>query len=368
MSGSADPDREIARRLRLRAEPAPVVRLSRRSLALLSGVAAAAIAAVVGWSLTGHRHTGANPQPAESAIAPAPPAALVELPKDYAGLPPGTPRLGPPLPGDLGRPLLEARSGRDEPGAGASGASPSPAQEAARLARGSRLAVAVTARAPSPASTSPAPTPVAASGAAAPVRDDVSPARLEAPVSPYLLQAGSVIRAALVTGVRADLPGEVIAQVTEDVFDSVTGRWKLIPQGSRLIGSYDSHVAFGQSRVQLVWTRLILPDGRSLDLDKLPAADAQGYAGLEDQVDRHWSRLAGAALVSTTIGLGSELGSGAGEGQLVQALRTGVAASANQAGQQLVGKSLEAAPTLTVRPGAPVRVLVEKDLVLEPWS
>jgi type IV secretion system protein TrbI len=155
--------------------------------------------------------------------------------------------------------------------------------------------------------------------------------------------------------------------VTEDVFDSVTGRWKLIPQGSRLIGSYESHVGFGQDRVQLAWTRLILPDGRSLDLDREPAADAEGFAGLSDGVDRHWRRLLGASLMSTVLSVGAQAGAGSSDSQVLQALRSGAATTANQAGQQLVGKTLEVQPSLTVRPGFELRVLVTKDLVLEPW-
>jgi type IV secretion system protein VirB10 len=182
------------------------------------------------------------------------------------------------------------------------------------------------------------------------------------------LLAGSVIRAALVTGVRSDLPGPVVAIVTQDVFDSVSGLSKLIPQGARLIGTYDSHVGFGQDRVQLAWSRLILPDGRSVALDQEKASDPQGYAGVEDRVDRHWRRLAGAALVSTMLGAGSEMGASASEGPVLQAFRMGAAQSANEAGQQVVGKSLDTQPTLIIRPGFEFRILVANDLTLEPWT
>ena len=92
-----------------------------------------------------------------------------------------------------------------------------------------------------------------------------------------MVQAGAVIPAALVTGLRSDLPGQITAQVTSNVYDSPTGRFLLIPQGARLIGEYDSRVAFGQSRVLLAWTRLILPNGRSIVLERQPGADAAGY-------------------------------------------------------------------------------------------
>ena len=136
----------------------------------------------------------------------------------------------------------------------------------------------------------------------------VSSERLESPPSKYIVQAGSVIPAALLAGIRSDLPGQVTGQVTENVYDSPTGRYLLIPQGSKLIGVYDSQVSFGQSRVLLVWTRLIFPNGRSIVLERQPGADPEGYAGLEDQVDYHWSRLFMAAALSTLLGVGSELG------------------------------------------------------------
>src|SRR5262249_55618959 len=117
----------------------------------------------------------------------------------------------------------------------------------------------------------------------------VSNEQLEGPASKYIVQAGSVIPAALLTGIRSGLPGQVTGQVTENVYDSPTGRYLLIQQGSKLIGIYDSQVSLGQSRVLLVWTRLIFPNGRSIVLERQSGADSEGYAGLEDQVDYHWS-------------------------------------------------------------------------------
>ena len=148
----------------------------------------------------------------------------------------------------------------------------------------------------------------------------VSPERLVDAASPYVLQAGSIIPAALITGIRSDLPGQILAQVTENVYDSPTGRHLLIPQGSRLVGTYDSQVTFGQSRVLLAWTRLLLPDGRSIVLERLLGADPAGYAGLEDAVDYYWGNLARAALVSTLLGIGPELGSNDDESEILAAL------------------------------------------------
>jgi len=188
------------------------------------------------------------------------------------------------------------------------------------------------------------------------------------PASPYVLQAGSVISAALITGLRSDLPGQVTAQVTENVYDTPTGRTLLIPQGSRLIGDYDDQVGFGQRRVLLAWTRLILPDGRSIVLERQPAGDAAGYGGLEDRVDEHWDKLAKAAGLSSLLSFGAQLATDDDSSAIVRALRDGGQTTLNQAGQEIVRRQLNVPPTLTVRPGFPVRVLVSRDLILSPWG
>jgi type IV secretory pathway VirB10-like protein len=184
-------------------------------------------------------------------------------------------------------------------------------------------------------------------------------------------EVGGTIPASLITGIRSDLPGQVVAQVTETIYDSPTGRFVLIPQGTRLIGVYDSQIAAGQSRVLLVWTRLIMPNGRSIVLERQPAADTAGYSGLEDEVDNHWGTLFKAALLSTLLGVGSELGSTTGTGSnsdFITALRRGSSDSLNQTGQKVVQQDLNVQPTLTVRPGFAVRVIVNRDLVLEPYK
>ena len=191
--------------------------------------------------------------------------------------------------------------------------------------------------------------------------------RLTAPASPNTVQAGSVIAAALITGLRSDLPGQVTAQVTEHVYDSVTGRILLIPQGARLIGDYDASTAFGERRILLTWNRLILPDGRSMVLDRMPAGDAAGHAGLEDRVDEHWGGVLKAAGLSTLLSVGTELAIDDGD-MLAEAIRNGGQDVFNQAGQEIVRRQLAIRPTLTVRPGFPVRVIVSRDLILEPWE
>lgn len=382
-SSSAHPnEREIAAELRLRADPIPVARVSRRVLVGLGATVSLGVIAAVAYAMT---DVPAKAQAAEVyKAASARPERLASLPKDYASVP----KLGPPLPGDLGRPILEAQAEADLTQPAADPAAIQRAEEAAAVrqrltqerdaARMSRL-FAADARStdvgisglPMPGAPGlPIAAAASASGFVAAMGDarTTSPERLSSAPSPFVVQAGAVIPAALVTGIRSDLPGQIVGQVTEDVFDSPTGKHLLIPQGSKLIGVYDTNVGFGQSRLLLAWTRLILPDGRSLVLEKLPAGDAQGYAGLQDRVDRHWGTLAGMAALSTVLGIGAELGSGEGESAVIRALRRGGSNSMNQVGQEAVGRGLSVAPTLTIRPGAPVRVMVTRDLILEPYS
>jgi type IV secretion system protein TrbI len=198
-------------------------------------------------------------------------------------------------------------------------------------------------------------------------KDIYNPHGLQTPVSPYQLMAGTVISASLVTGLNSDLPGFVIAVVTEHVYDTSTGRHLLVPQGTRLLGKYDSIVAFGQERALVVWQRLIFPDGSSIVIDNLPATDTGGYAGLADDVDLHtWKLLKGVAL-ATVLGVGSQLAFGSTDSDLVKALRESTQSTTNRAGQRLVERNLNVQPTITVRPGWPLRVIVHKDLILRPY-
>lgn len=190
---------------------------------------------------------------------------------------------------------------------------------------------------------------------------------LQKPASPYQLMAGTVISASLITGLNSDLPGFVIAQVTEPVYDTVTGKHLLIPQGARLVGKYDARVSFGQNRALIVWQRIIRPDGSSIVIENLPATDQSGYAGLSDEVDNHtWQLVKGIAL-ATLLNVGSEISFGDDENDLVKALRQGFGQTTNRAGSQIVERQLNVQPTIKVRPGWPLRVIVQKDLVLEPY-
>ena len=194
-----------------------------------------------------------------------------------------------------------------------------------------------------------------------------NPHTLQEPVSPYQVMAGSIIAASLITGINSDLPGRVIAQVTENVYDTVTGNHLLIPQGSRVIGTYDSVIAFGQERALVVWQRIIMPDGSSIVIENLPATDTAGYAGLEDEVDFHtWRLLQGIAL-STLLGVSTELSFGEEEGDLIEAIRESTQDNVSQVGQSLVERHLDVQPTITIRPGWPLRIIVHKDIVLRPY-
>ena len=386
---------DIAAELRLRPDPPRVMRLSRKVMVVFASAGGLGLGAILIVAL---QDRAAIDGPAElySTDRVQQADGLSNLPRDYAGIP----QLGPPLPGDLGRPILSARE-RGLPVAapqvaGSTGLAADPDErlrlqemEAARLshlfaeattATGSNGA-GPTASALSSSQTggSVFPTAPAAAGPRDAIdrREDflgrpadrraVSADRLEAPASPYILQAGAVIPAALVTGLRSDLPGQITAQVTSPVYDSPTGRFVLIPQGARLIGEYDSRVAFGQSRVLLVWNRLILPDGRSIVLERQPGADEAGYAGLEDGVDRHWGRLFLAAGLATVLNIGTELGAES-DNEIARAIREGTQDFIGRAGDEIVRRQIDVPPTLTIRPGFPVRVMVTRDLVLDPYG
>jgi type IV secretion system protein VirB10 len=194
---------------------------------------------------------------------------------------------------------------------------------------------------------------------------------LQMPASPYQVMAGTVIAGALVTGIKSDLPGDVIGTVTEPVYDSATGKFLLIPQGSRILGKYNSQVSYGQSRVQVVWNRIILPDTSSLTIDNLVGTDPAGYSGLKDGVDYHWSRIVAGAALTTLLGVGAELAAPENRqdgNRIVIAGRDSAQDSINQVGQEMTRRNMNIQPTLTERPGLPVRIIVNRDLVLRPYQ
>ncbi len=390
----------------LRGKPRRAVRFKRN---VLMGAAAVGFLAIVAcaWIGLGKPQPKAagdqpelyNPDKAADAKKPAPDH-IQTLPATYAAMASSStssiPVLGPPLPGDLGKPILEQQQARLAAGNGPAAGADAAAAQIATAARQAGVffqvndksavgdALSALAGPKAPASPSPG-SPPASTLTLDLEKDQNTQGRkldfagkadnasmynshdLETPRSPNEVLAGTVISASLVTGLDSDLPGTVIAQVTENVYDTVTGHILLIPQGTRLIGQYDSVVAFGQSRALLVWQRMILPDGSSMQIDNLPASDTAGYAGLADKVDYHtWALLKGVGL-ATLLGVTSVSGSSQ-DSDLVRAIRESAEQSANQAGEKIVEKHLNVQPSITVRPGWPVRVIVHKDLVLVPYG
>ena len=403
----ADPAMEAVRPVHqppisTRAAPPKPRRLSRRALALFAGGSAIGLATALVFALSSGGHHVA-PQESVAIEHRQGTDLLATAPKDYSaaaeqkaaalGPPPTTAAVQPgglnargagPMRGPSDRtqspPNREqaaaaqrqrqqrdsARSSKLFASSGETGRAPEPATPAAPAtsdARGQPGQEAPT----SPGSADPQDRKAAfVAGGARPAT--INSGRLTAPVERYVVTAGSTIAAALITGLSSDLPGEVVAQVTEDVFDSTTGRTRLIPQGTRLIGSYDAHVTYGQSRALVVWTRLILPDGRSLDLDRLMGTDAAGQSGFADRVNHHTGKLIGAGLLSALFGAGSNLAtSGGNNNDIAFAIRDSAGQSVQRTGDKLVEHQLDVQPTITIRPGARVRVLVSRDLVLEPW-
>ncbi|WP_066777679.1 TrbI/VirB10 family protein [Sphingomonas sp. CCH5-D11] len=377
----------------LRGDPPRVMRLSRKALAVVGVAAGLGIGGSLIYALRPPGDRAAQELYNTNGRATA--ETITSGPSDYAQ----APRLGPPLPGDLGRPIVSAQQRGEDvpvPPIGAHPSPPDPRAQAAEAARQRAAQERDAARTSSvflggggggaragaePVSTPGLPAPSAQEPAQQAAQGDqagkrafmaqaanqrtVSVERLTAPASPNIVQAGSIIPAALITGVRSDLPGQITAQVTANVYDSPTGRILLIPQGARLIGEYDSEIAAGQTRVLLAWDRLIMPDGRSIVLERQPGADGAGFAGLQDRANQHWGNLLKAAAVSTLLDVGAELGADS-EDDLTRALRRGSQDTVNQTGQQIARRQLNVQPTLTIRPGHPLRVVITRDLVLEP--
>jgi type IV secretory pathway VirB10-like protein len=418
MSGALDPPPD----LELRGRPRPIRRLNKRVLLIGAGLVVLVIAGAIIIALNPPRLAAPEKSPELYNTERKQTAeGLAKLPKSYAEIP----QLGPPAPGDIGRALVESekRPALSPPALNAP-FRPNPEEEAERAERIRQARIEQQAResglffrlsekhsrrkqsepdASSAIAQAPPARPAAIeerdplatalnlsrsiqglsdrSSELLPLsqahklaflnakadKETINPHALAKTPSPFMLLAGSIISASLITGVNSDLPGMTIAQVTENAYDTVTGDHLLIPQGTRLIGKYDSVVAFGQKRALLVWNRIILPNGDSIVIDNLPATDAAGYAGLEDEVDFHtWQLLKGIGL-ATLLGVGTQLTLGNTEGDLVRALRESIQQTTNRAGQRLIERQLDVQPTITVRPGWPVRVIVAKDLVLKPY-
>ncbi|MBN9144645.1 MULTISPECIES: TraB/TrbI/VirB10 family type IV secretion system protein [unclassified Novosphingobium] len=393
----------------LRGRPRGVVRFRKELIIGIAAVAMIGIGAVAWIGLQPsmpHMIVGGDDN-TSPASAPRPSGELLaNAPKTYGEVP----KLGPPLPGDLGKPILDQQ--RAAVAVSVAGA-PSPSQrdqalaaerqrrgEEVRAARESGVMMQMAGGTQAGQGTGiPAAMPVSVAGAGDAAQDarpgrmvldpehdpgqqqrkadfvaatndksDLNPHAVVALPSPYTLMAGTVIAASLITGVNSDLPGLVSAQVTQNVYDTATGRYLLLPQGARLIGSYDSVVAYGQKRALLVWQRIILPDGSSVKIDNVPATDTAGYAGLADKVDLHSWQLIKGVVLSSLLGVGTQLSFGNDESDLLRAIRQSTQQSASRAGDQIVRQALNIQPTITVRPGWPLRVVVHKDIVMRPWG
>lgn len=369
--------------LELRSRPVRAIRFRR---GVIIGAAAIGSASLIGIAWVALKPQVFRPMAQDSELSQplAKPAsdALAGLPSTYGD----APKLGPPLPGDLGRPILRAQQraeSENPPGNNEVQARRQHQVAELKAARESGLLAQIVAEQNATMQAQAPLDPKATPDATATMdksltrkeqfsqrRNDTSKLnsqRLAAPVSPYMLLAGSIISASLITGLNSDVPGLVTAQVTQNAYDTITGRILLVPQGARLIGKYDSVVAFGQKRALLIWQRLILPNGDSIALDNMPATDGSGYAGLSDKVDLHtWTLLKGVA-IATMLGVGSEL-TISGESDLVEAIRESAQSNTAQAGDQITQRNLDIQPTITVRPGAPLLVLVTRDLILVPWQ
>jgi type IV secretion system protein TrbI len=196
--------------------------------------------------------------------------------------------------------------------------------------------------------------------------------RREDPQSPYEVKAGTIIPAVMIGGASSDLPGLLLGQVTQNVYDTATGRFILIPQGAKLIGVYDNAVTTGQERVLAAWTRIIYPDGSSLDLGKMPGTDQSGYAGFHDQVDNHLWKTFGNALLLSAFSSGVQLSQGQGNSQTSgltaqQTIAASLGQQLGQLGQEMARRNMQVQPTLEIRPGYRFTVMVTKDLILRPW-
>ncbi|TAM47711.1 MAG: TrbI/VirB10 family protein [Gammaproteobacteria bacterium] len=395
----------------LRAQPRAVTRLNRRTLAVLIGGLSVAVLGATIWSLQPQRRGAGEQTELYNVDRVSKSEGLDGLPADYSklppALPPAVPELGPPLPGDLGPAIVNSQQpavaayaapGHDPNEALRKEAEAAAASSVFFRSGGQGQAAATVAQAtpdaPGAASALAAFDPLAAgpasvaaqlaAPAAAQSRQDQNEAFLQSgstetrnsghlalPASPYQIMAGTVIAGALVTGIKSDLPGDVIATVTEPVYDSATGKFLLIPQGSRILGRYNSQVSYGQSRVQVVWNRVILPDTSSLTLDNLIGTDPAGYSGLEDDVDWHWDRIVAGAVLTTLLGVGAELAAPENRqdgNRIVIAGRDSAQDSINQVGQEITRRNMDIQPTLTIRPGLPVRIIVNRDLVLRPYQ
>ena len=407
--------------LQIKGSPPSAKRFNKRVLGTLLGGSALALLLAAGFALGSPDSKAVAPQELYNTTSKALPDALSALPENYSEVEPNPQLgiLGPPLPGDIGAGLYgkpkdiptdnpfryQPPSNYNPVPSGSYGGTASQTTSNASTGRTSNLFFiandgggdsAKAAQASAPSFADPGVAALAAlfgqggnglvpqspsqdlrtqstkdaNGAFASDLTDAeiyNPHSLRTPVSPYQVMAGTIIPASLVTGLNSDLPGQVIAQVTENVYDTPTGQYLLLPQGTRLLGRYDSDIDDGQSRALVVWNRIIRPDGSSLVIENLPGVDLTGLAGLRDKVDRHTGSLFKAAILSSVLSIAAELSTDE-EDEFAEAIRSGGQDTINQAGQRVVNRALSRKPTLSVRPGWRLGVIVNRDLVLSPYN
>ncbi len=298
------------------------------------------------------------------------------------------PQLGKPLPGDLGHAMVKSNQGNVQSKA----QTPEEVEHDAALRAspffggGSSIAART---APAPSLASPSSSNGAESlsyGGGQNMQDrkndffargggeekEYLPQGIHQPLSRYEVKAGAVIPVLLVTGINSDLPGNVIGMVRENVYDTRSGDYLLIPQGTRVLGSYDSMVSYGQKRVLVSWSRMIRPDGSSIVIENMPGTDLAGSAGYKDRVDNHFDRLVGGALLSSLLSVGATVSQGTYTDEASMSTQQRMAASVGQniatTGSQITRKNLDIQPTLIIRAGRAVNILVNKDMILSPYN
>jgi type IV secretion system protein VirB10 len=343
--------------------PRPAVARLRKGVAVAAVMGAAGlVAAALAWSFVVKPELRARAQVHRAAEATSGPSGAVR-PSEAITDGPATYALIDRLPPPRGLTVREPAS-RSAP-AGAAAAARSPARDTATQARASDLFFKT-------AQASPAPPPPAPSDDSAGSSTTAEPANgLVAPKSPYEIQAGSVIPAVLLSGVDTARAGPVVAVVTENVYDTVTGAWLLAPQGSRLIGRHEGESRHGDRRAFIAWERLLLPNGKSLTLGREAGVDATGTVGIRGRVDRRLGPLAVATLFAgaiTTLGQAARDHAGGNGGGLLGDAGDAAAIEGAQIGGRLIGRELDVHPSIRLNPGARVRVLVTHDLVLEPYA
>lgn len=342
--------------LSLRA-PAPSPRRLSRKVLLSGAIAAGAvIAAALYFGLVDPPERDRPPPQAQAALG-GPPETIANAPGQYETADLAMSELAPPrdeiwretsAPDDA--PLEPPRDAAWSGGAPGNAHNGAPQPSPAEAARASSILFEREAEAQDAAS-----------------EDDRLDTRLMPPRSRHTLMAGAVIPAALVTELNSDQPGRAIAQVTQNVFDSVSGAHLLIPQGARLIGTYDSQISYGDRRLTVVWNRLILPNGWSMSLRGMEGTDASGASGLRDRTDNHLGRLASAVGLSAIISVVADNAQDNDEDKFGQSVGDAAAAEAAQTGSRIVERELSVRPTLRIRAGGSVRLLVTRDIELRPY-